>query len=206
MNITSTRVIRWAGVPAILAGLLYMATQFVHPSHEPASISSSWWALAHYMTIGFGVFGLLGISGIYARQVKETGWLGLIGFLMFFGALILVSIFGFFEAVVVPELLTEAPNYVDDVYSIFDGGSGPGALGAIYNLNGLLYLVGGVLFGIVIYRANVLPRRAAIVFILGTVFSLAAAISEGAGRASTFVLAAGLVWMGYALLTEESAA
>ena len=205
MNVTSAKIIRWAGLPAIIAGILYMATQFVHPANEAASVTTDAWAAAHYMTLGFGVLGLLGFTGIYARQIKEAGLLGFVGFVTFFLALVLVSFFAFFEAFVVPAVVGEAPQFVDDVYAIFDGGAGPGHIGTIYNLNGFLYLAGGVLFGIATIRANVLPRWAGIVFTVGTVASLSAALSDTLGRASTFVLAAGLVWMGIALWSERPA-
>jgi len=204
MQVTSARIIRWSGLAAILAGVLYIVTQLVHPAtHDLEAVNSSAWAIAHYTTLGFAFFGILGLAGIYAKQATEAGWLGLIGFVLFFSALFLVGGFAFLEAVVIPPLVDFSAEFVEEVYTIFDGGNGPGAIGAIYNVSGLFYLAGGVVFGIATIRANVLPRLAAIVFLVGTIGSLAAAIAEPYGRASTFVLSAGLIWMGVSMLLDR---
>lgn len=204
MDDISTSAIRLSGLAAIIAGLMYMVTQIVHPvEHDLEAIASNAWAVAHYFSFAFGIFAILGMVGIYVKQAKEAGWLGLAGFVLFMGALIFIASFGFLEAFVMPFLVDEAPQYVETVYEIFDGGSGPGAIGAMYNLNALLYLGGGILFGIATVRANVFPRWAALVFTVGSLGSLAGAISEGAGRASTFVLGAGLVSLGVILLLEN---
>ncbi len=203
MKLSSTQIIRWSGLAAIIAGILYIAVQLVHPNHDLESITSSAWGLSHYMTLGFAFFGILGITGIYARQVEQAGWLGLIGYLLFFSALILIVAFSFLEAAVIPPLVDYSPEFVEEVYTIFAGGTGPGAIGAIYGVNGLLYLGGGILFGIATIRANVFPRIAAIVFAIGAIGSLAGAIAESYGRASTFVLSTGLIWLGISLLLQR---
>ena len=36
----------------------------------------------HSLALAMSLFGLLGMIGLYARQVKEAGWLGLAGYLL----------------------------------------------------------------------------------------------------------------------------
>ena len=118
---------------------------------DPSSVVTSLWAISHYLLLGYFVFGLLGISGIYARQVEEAGLLGLVGFLMFFVWLALSTAFVFIEAFILPLLATEAPQFVESFLGIFGGSVGENSLGvleAVLPLAVLLYIVGGLLFGI----------------------------------------------------------
>jgi hypothetical protein len=62
----------------------------------PASI------IAHIFASSLGFFGLLGMTGLYARQVEKAGWLGLAGFLLFSGWMALVGAFSFIEVAILP--------------------------------------------------------------------------------------------------------
>jgi hypothetical protein len=70
-------------------------------------------------------FGLLGITGLYARQVKETSWLGLAGFVLFSLWLVLVTGFTFVEVFVLLLLATEAPTFVAGFLGMFTGQPAP---------------------------------------------------------------------------------
>ena len=204
---SGSTVIRWAGLSAVVAGVLYVVQTIIHPTDDPSSVVTSLWAISHYLLLGYFVFGLLGISGIYARQVEEAGLLGLVGFLMFFVWLALSTAFVFIEAFILPLLATEAPQFVEGFLGIFDGSVGESNLGvleAVLPLGALLYIVGGLLFGISILRAGILPRWAAIVFIVGTVSALSVTLlPEGVGRFAAVPYGLGLAWLGYALWSER---
>src|SRR4030042_2555232 len=77
MKITTSKLIRWAGMSAMVSGILFVAMQPIHPPDVLSSVTTTRWAIVHYMGIAMCLFGLLGIAGIYARQAKQTGWLGL---------------------------------------------------------------------------------------------------------------------------------
>jgi hypothetical protein len=204
---SASNVIRWAGLSAVVAGVLIIVTQLIHPANDPSSVATSSWAIAHYLFIGYFVFGMLGISGIYARQVEETGLLGLVGFLMLFVALALSIGFGFLEASILPVLATEAPEFVEGFFGIFSGSVGESSLGdleAVFPLIVLLDIVGGLLFGIAILRAGILPRWAATLFLIGVVSILLAFLLGDVGaRISGAATGLGLAWLGYALWSER---
>ena len=82
MKITTSKLIQWAGLAAMLAGCLFIVIQIIHPADILSSVTTERWAIVHYLSIVMCLFGMLGIAGIYARQVEEAGWLGLIGYLM----------------------------------------------------------------------------------------------------------------------------
>ena len=200
---SGSNVMRWAGLSAVVAGVLLAVTQMIHPERDPSSVTTSSWAITHSLEVGMAVFTLLGISGLYARQVEKAGLLGLVGFLMWFVALAVFANLAFFEAFILPLLATEAPQFIAGFLAIFTGGS-LGALLPILVLSGLLYSVGVLLFGIATLRAGILPRWAAIVLIIGVVLGLLAILlGEVVGRIGSVALGLGLAWLGYALWSEQ---
>jgi hypothetical protein len=197
---SASKVIRWAGLSAVIAGVLIVVTQLIHPADDPSSVATSSWAIAHSLILGSSIFGLLGIAGLYARQVEESGWLGLIGFLMLIVAEALITGFAVVEAFIFPVLATEAPQYIVDFFAF----ENLGAFGAVLLVTILLFVIGGLLFGIAVIRAGILPRWAAILFIIGSVSSLVVpALPEAAGKIIGVVLGLGLAWLGYALWSER---
>ena len=95
MKITTQKVSRLAGLSAILAGLCFLVIGMFHPVNVLSSVTSATWVNVHIAATALGFFGLLGLAGLYARQVEETGWLGLAGFLLFGAWMTLVCGFSF---------------------------------------------------------------------------------------------------------------
>ena len=75
MKITASSLIRWSGLSAMVAGILFIVIQTIHPADILSSVTTGRWAIVHYLSIAMCLLGLLGIAGIYARQVEEAGWL-----------------------------------------------------------------------------------------------------------------------------------
>jgi hypothetical protein len=73
MQITPSNLIRWAGLSAVAGGALFVAIQPIHPPEILSSFTTSTWAIVHYVGVIMCFLILLGIAGIYARQVKEAG-------------------------------------------------------------------------------------------------------------------------------------
>jgi len=215
MKITTSNLIRWAGVSAMVAGIMYMMVGLLHPfvSHHHvghgglSSVTTDVWVLTHSLTIGVSFFGLLGITGLYARQVEEAGWLGLAGFLLFGLWLVLVPGFTFFEAMILPLLAIDAPTVAEGFLGIFTGSAGGtnfGTLATVWTLMGPMYILGGLLFGIATLRAGILSRWAAGVFGFGAVSSLVFALLPLALESLAAVpVGVGLAWLGYGLWSER---
>src|SRR6266480_3820403 len=106
MKITASKLLRWAGLSAMVAGISFVLVGLLHPPHILSAVTTGTWLAVHLLTIAVSFFGLLGIAGIYARQVEQTGWLGLAGFLLFSLWLVIVPGFTFFEALILPLLAT----------------------------------------------------------------------------------------------------
>src|SRR5438132_8223560 len=174
MKIAASNLLRGAGLSAMMAGIIFAIVGLIHPPQIVSSVTTSTWTIVHLLTIAMSFFGLLGIAGIYARQVKVAGWFGLAGFLLLSLWLVLVPGFTFFEALILPLLAVDAPNVAEGFLGIFTGSAGAtsfGTLTTVWTLMGAMYILGALLFGIATLRAGILSRWAAGLFGFGALFS-----------------------------------
>jgi len=206
-KVTASGLIRWSGVAAILAGLLFIAIQMIHPADELPSVSTDAWAVAHYLTILMCLLALIGITGIYARQADNAGWLGLAGYLLFSLEFALLMALTFIEAFILPLLTTDAPKLVEGFLGLSSGAGSEmdlGALVAAGPVSAVAYLLGGLLFGIATLRTRILSRWAAGLLAFGAVASLAAAVlPHELGRLAAVPMGLGLAWLGFSLWSER---
>ncbi len=207
MRITGSKLIRWAGLPAMVAGIIFAAIQPIHPPDVLASVTTSAWAIIISLKWFMVLLFLIGITGIYARQVEQAGWLGLVGFLMLILSWWLQTAYVFTELFILPVMATAAPGFVDSFLGIINGSPGElniGALPAVYSLIGILYMLGNFLFGIATFRAGILPRWAAVLLAVGAaVTPLAALLPLALQRYAAIPVGLAIAWLGYALLTER---
>jgi hypothetical protein len=202
-------LIHWTGLSAMVAGIIFAGIQPIHPPDVLSSVTTSAWAIITPLKTAMCLLFLLGIVGLYARQVKESGWLGLIGFLLLSLSWALNLAFIFAEAFIVPLLATAAPTFVDGFFGIFNGHAietNLGALPALFALVGVLYMLGGLLFGIATFRAGILPRWAAGLLAVASALTPAAALfPHELQRLAGMPVGLALAWLGYALWSERRA-
>jgi hypothetical protein len=153
---------------------------------------------------------LLGITGLYVRQAKQAGWLGLIGFLLFSLAWALELPFVFTEAFILPTLAVESPRFVEGFLGIVNesaGGMNVGALPALYALVSGLMLLGSLLFGIGTFRAGILSRWAALLLAFAGPLSaiLVSVLPHHLERLGAFPMGLAMAWLGYSLLSDRRA-
>jgi hypothetical protein len=207
MKITTSKLIRWSGLAAMGAGIIFIVIQPIHPPDILSSVTTSTWAIVQTLKFTMSLLGLLGIAGIYARQVEEAGWLGLAGYLMLSLFYALTVAFSFTEAFVTPLLAAEAPNFVERILGLAFGNFGEnlGAIPGLYLLAAVMFMLGGLLFGIATLRAGVLPRWAAALLAFGAVSPpvLSLLIPHPQDRILAVPIGLALAWLGYALLSER---
>ena len=204
---TASSLIRWAGIPALVAGSIFAGIQPIHPPDVLASVSTDAWAVITPLKTAMCLFFLLGITGIYARQVDKAGWLGLAGYLLLSLSWANNLAFIFAEAFIVPVMAPTAPVFVEGFFGIFNGHpteTNLGALPGLYAVGGLLYMLGGLLFGIATLRAGILPRRAAGLLAVAAALTPAAALfPHEFQRFAGIPVGAAIAWLGYALWSER---
>ena len=171
----TSNLIRWMGVAAMAAGIIFASIQPIHPPDVLASVTTGAWAIFQSFKLAMCVLFLVGIAGLYARQVEAAGWLGLAGYLMFSLTWVIQMPSVFVQALINPLLASASPAFVESFLGIVNGHPGAmnlGALPALYTLGGILYALGGLLFGIATFRTGILPRRAARLLAIGAVAPL----------------------------------
>lgn len=207
-KVTAMNLIHWAGLFAILAGILYISIQFFHPVENLNSVNTNLWVIVACLTIAMSIFILIGILGIYFRQVEETRLLGLVGFVTFSLFWLISMTFSFIEAFVLPLLTNDTSLFVEGILGIFGGTKSEVKLGifpTLAALAGVLYMLGGLLLGIAIFRAKVLPSMAGVLLAISAVVTLAAAvIPHPFDRILAIPMGIALIWLGYALWSERN--
>jgi hypothetical protein len=208
MKITAAKLIRWSGLSAMAAGIIFAGIQPIHPPDVLASVTTGTWAIIISLKLAMCFFFLLGITGLYARQVEESGWLGLAGYLLFSLSWALQTGFVFAEVFILPLLATAAPNFVESYLGVVNGSPGEMNIGALvpaYAVVGILYMLGGLVFGIATFRARVLPRWPAGLLAVVALMTPAAALLPHATQrlAAGMPMGIAIAWLGYALWSER---
>ena len=204
---TNSTLFRLAGLSALLGGVCYTLVGIFHPANIPSSVITTRWEIVHFLACAMSFFGVLGLTGIYVRQAERTGWLGLIGFLLFSFWLVLIAGFSFVEAFVLPHIATSTRGFVVSWMGMFNGPAGKfdiGALTTAWQLAAPLYILGGGLFGIATFRAAILPRWAGALLAISTVLAPIGALLPNASQPKLAIpVGLALAWLGYALWSEK---
>ena len=207
MKITASRVIRWSGLSAMAAGIIFVVTQPLHPPDVLSAVTTPRWAIIHIFSTAMCFLALLGITGLYARQVEEAGWLGLVGYIVFSLFWALQTPYSFVEAFLLPQLTAAEPNVVQGWLAMIVGparGMNLGALATVYQLSSVLYILGGLLFGIATLRAGILSRWAAGLLTVAPLVAPVGALLPGElVRIAAVPMGIALAWLGYALWSER---
>jgi hypothetical protein len=207
LKITASSLIRWAGLSAVVAGIIFAGIQPIHPPDVLASVNTTAWGIITPIKTVMALLFLVGITGLYARQVKETGWLGLVGYLVFSLCWSLELGFIFAEAFIIPPLASAAPKFVEGFFGIVNGHPiqmNLGLLPALYAFMSITYLLGGLLFGIATFRAGILPRWAGGLLAVTAVFTpLAALLPHAIQRFAAVPVGVAVACLGYTLWAER---
>ncbi len=205
---TTTTLTRAAGVAAVVGGLLYIGVQIKHPNLDLALVSTTEWKVRQTMKVLFAALSLAGITGMYLRQVKQIGVLGLLGYVVFsVGYLAMLSVEAI-GAVVLPSISETAPGYVSDVLAVaVPGGHATGDIGLIQPLisaMGIGFLGGSVIFGIALFRANVLARWASALLVVAALAAPAITLLPQVNfRLFAIPTGVAMVGLGYSLWREQ---
>jgi hypothetical protein len=199
-------LIRWSGLAAMVAGIIFAVIQPIHPDDVVSSVTTSTWAIITTLKTVMCFLFLLGITGIYARQAEKAGWIGLAGFLLFSFSWWLQTAYVFAETFILPLLASTVPEFVDGMLGIAAGRGSEvnlGALPLLYGALGIAYMLGGLLLGIATFRAGILPRWAGALLAITAVLTPAAAlIPHNIQRLAAVPMGLAVAWLGYALWSE----
>jgi len=208
MKVTVPNLIRAAGLSAAVSGAIFATILPIQPPDVFVSVNTSAFITLTSIKTVMSIFGLLGITGLYARQVEKAGWLGLAGYLLLTIFFAIQMCFSFIEPTILPLLTGLAPAFVESALAMQNGVAGSmnlGALSTVYSLASILFLFGLLMFGIATFRARILPRWAAALLALsgplaGILFRL---LPNQFDPLTAIPTGAALVWLGFALFFER---
>jgi hypothetical protein len=191
---TSPFTARQAGLTSIVAAGLILVSQ-VSQLVLPLTMPESFWIATQSLRMGLALLAmfalLLALTGLYARQVPESGKLGLVGYLVAFLGTMLVAGDWWYEAFIGPVLREQAPEL------LATAPSGSILIGAA--LTGVTFAAGWVTFGLASFRAGVFPRRTAVLLTVAGVAGVLTLISP-----FQIPLALAVGWMGLWLVRSGS--
>lgn len=137
------------------------------------------------------VLWLVGLIGLYARQLESAGPLGLAGFLVSLCGIVLLAGVYWTNLFIVNSMAQVAPGLL---YSLPDRDQG-------VILSFAMEALGGVLFGAAILKAQIFPRGAAILLIIGALLSCVSIFVPLPLADAGFSVA--IIWLGLALWAER---
>ena len=177
MTVTTTGLTKAAGVAAAAAGAIFIGVQIGHPQLDLTTITTTEVFIRDVCKVLMCPLALAGITGMYLSQVRRNGVLGLVGYVVYAAGYLSILGTAFAAAFVMPTVAAFNSGYVNDVIAVTTGrGAATGDIGTLATVNqiqGVLYLAGGVLFGVALFRARVLARWAAVLLAVSGLVSAA---------------------------------
>lgn len=195
-----TTLSRFSAVSLILGGLLAAVGTFVTAFNDTPL--SPTWTPSFLALLGGEMFILLGLPGWYARQATRAGVVGLLGFVLFFFALLLNGIGGsIIDLFIKPWLSQGAPALLQS--------APPPALLLFLLAGSVLSVVGALLLGIATLRAQVYSRGAVILLLAATIANFLTPFftqfKPYFGSTTLILISLSFVWFGYALWSQATA-
>src|SRR5919202_951667 len=211
MTVTTTSLTRAAGVAAAAAGAVFIGVQIGHPQLNLTTITTTDVFVRDCFKVLMCALAVAGISGMYLSQVRRNGVLGLVGWLLFSAGYLCIMCTTFVSTVVVPTLAGTNPGFVKDYIALATSrgtvSGDVGVLPTVFQVQGILYLAGGLIFGIALFRAHVLARWACVLLAVSGVASVVLSLMPDAFyRLLAFPNAIAMIGLGVSLWLSQRTA
>lgn len=203
MTITATSLTKSAGAAAAIAGAIFIGVQINHPPADVAHIVTTEMAVRETAKSVMTVLALAGFTGMFLRSRHRFGVLGLVGYLLLSAGFLALFAIQTIVAYVLPTVAKSNAGYVQDVLDAATGGSPTGDIGGmqvLFNVSGAGYILGGLLFGIALFRAGFLARWASGLLAVATASTAALAVlPESFNRPMAIPTGVALIGLGTSL-------
>jgi hypothetical protein len=207
VSITPSRFTAKAGLCAAATGAIFIGVQVNHPAADVAQIVTTEMTIRMTAKILFCALALAGLAGMFLRHRHRFGRLGRAGYGLvsvgFLAMLVQERMIGYY----LPTHAHAKPVYVQHVLNgamAHGASSGIGAWQGLFLIAGMGYSLGGLLFGIALFRAGVMSRWAAARFACGTVSALSlAALPLSFSRPFAVPTGVALIGLGLSLWRDQ---
>jgi hypothetical protein len=207
MTLNANRLNATAGLCAAAAGAIFVGVQINHPPVDVENIGTAEMTIRELAKALMTVLALAGITGMFVRNRDRFGVLGLAGYLLLTVGFLTMFVNQCIVACVLPTVAQTDPGYVQAYIDAAMGQSPSGDIGHMQQLflaSGIGYSLGGLLFGIALFRAGILARWACALLAYGTTSALAlAALPESFSRPFAIPTGIALIGLGVSLWHRE---
>jgi hypothetical protein len=207
MNLTANRLTAAAGLCAAAAGAIFIGVQINHPPADVAHVVSTEIAVRETAKALMAALALVGFTGMFLRNHRRFGVLGLAGYLLLSVGYLSLFADQVIVATILPTVAQLNPGYVQDVLDAAIGGSPSGDIGhlsELFLITGIGYSLGGLLFGIALFRAGILARWASVLLAYGTTSALALAVlPQSFSRPFAIPTGVALIGLGVSLWRDQ---
>jgi hypothetical protein len=207
VSITTNRLIGTAGLCAAAAGAIFIGVQINHPPADVAHLVTPEMTVRGTAKVLMTVLALAGFTGMFARHRRQLGRVGRAGYSLLTVGYVAMFAVECIVAYVLPTKAHSNPGYVQHVLNgaMAHGASGGiGPMHALFLACGIGYSLGGLLFGIALFRAGVLSRWASVLLAYGTTSALALSVlPESFSRPFAVPTGVALIGLGVSLWREQ---
>ena len=207
MTLTSNRITAAAGLCAAAAGTIYVGVQINHPPADLDHLVTTEMFIRETAKAVMAVLALAGFAGMFLHNRHRFGPVGITGYLLISVGYLAMFANQCIVGYLLPTLASSAPGYVQDYLDAAMGKSPAGDIGSmqiLFAITGIGYSVGGLLFGVALYRAGLLARWACALLAAGTLAALALAVlPESFSRPFAVPVGVALVGLGLSLWTRS---
>jgi hypothetical protein len=207
MNLTANRLIAASGICAAVAGAIFIGVQINHPPADVQHVMTADVFVREAAKATMAVLALVGLAGLFARCHRRFGVAGLVGYVLislgYLAMFAVQCIVGF----VLPTVAKTDPAYVQDFIDAAMGKTPVGDIGSmsvLFSVMGLGFAVGGLLFGIALYRSRLVSRWASALFAASTIAVLALKVlPESFSRPFAVPTGIALIGLGVSLWRDQ---
>jgi hypothetical protein len=207
MNITAHRLTATAGLCAAAAGAIFIGVQINHPPADVAHVVTTQMAVRENAKALMTVLALIGFTGMFLRHRRQFGVLGLAGFSVLSVGFLAMFANQCIVAYVLPTVAHSDPSYVQAYLDAAMGQTPSGDIGHMqerFLASGIGYSLGGLLFGVALFRAGVLARWACALLAYGTISALALSVlPESFSRPFAVPTGVALIGLGVSLWRDQ---
>jgi hypothetical protein len=166
-------LVKAAGISTAAAGAIFVGVQVKHPAFSVEAFTDGIsWHVRSIAKLVMAGLALAGLAGVYLTHRGRLGKLGVVGYALFTLGYLLMSVVEALAVFWLPGEAESRPGYVDDVLRASAGMKTAGDIGGmqtLFNSMGAAYVLGGLLFGVSLFRARVLSRWAAALLAVGAI-------------------------------------
>ena len=203
MTIPLNKITAAAGLCAASAGAIYAGVQINHPPADVVHLVTSEMAVRETAKAVMAALALAGFAGMFVHNRRRVGVLGVVGYVLVSIGYLAMFANQVIVGCVLPTVAATDPGYVQAYLDAAVGGSPSrdiGGMSVLFSITGAGYALGGLLFGVALFRAGILSRWASLLFAGGTTSALALAVlPESFNRPFAVPVGVALIGLGISL-------